>query len=485
MITPPRLSFTRTAAERSVRPARVERFGFGDLLQSHLKRRKRTGREGDLIVPVEAARAGDKQVLAAADAHSPNPPGPPVALDVLAKVPTVESVVASTEVTLRTRLPSVTELLFVETAPLVPEPEFFAQLPNLHTLHAMTIWHTRKLMLSSLAGLGIRELAVVWDRLEPGAVQELGAFSELHRLALRAGPGNTVEWVSRLRKLEYLWLDGGRSGWKHLTGLDRLEELVLWDARLSDLHCLDGCVGLRSLWLRGRRVKSLDGIGGIPALESAWLEVLGIPDLAPLEGLQSLHTLELSGLALDDLRPLSGLPSLRSLTLAAADGGWRVKSLAPLSGLDQLEVVRLRGARIGDRDLTPLRRLRNLKRIELFPSGYLGDKLAAFRKARPDVTIEAQDDAAEATVSIGPVEIHPPSREIGDWWFLQDLTAALGTDTNTEAEARLQHMIGRRSHDLLARLRFDSEAGAVGVAADSEADIREVAELIAELAESR
>jgi hypothetical protein len=46
-------------------------------------------------------------------------------------------------------------------------------------------------------------------------------------------------------------------------------------------------------------------------------------------------------------------------------------------------------------------------------------------------------------------------------------------------------VIGRRSHDLLVRLRFDSEAGAVGVAADSEADIREVAELIAELAESR
>lgn len=59
---------------------------------------------------------------------------------------------------------------------------------------------------------------------------------------------------------------------------------------------------------------------------------------------------------------------------------------------------------------------------------------------------------------------------------------AAGHDTNTEAEARLQHAIGRRSCDLLARLSFDSEAAGVGVS--SEADIREVAEVIAELATS-
>ncbi len=86
-------------------------------------------------------------------------------------------------------------------------------------------------------------------------------------------------------------------------------------------------------------------------------------------------------------------------------------------------------------------------------------------------------------MSIGPVEVHPPSEALAVWWFLQDLTALLGTDTNTEAEARLQHAIGRRSRDLLARLEFDSEAGGVGVSAKSEADIREVADVIAELAE--
>jgi hypothetical protein len=68
---------------------------------------------------------------------------------------------------------------------------------------------------------------------------------------------------------------------------------------------------------------------------------------------------------------------------------------------------------------------------------------------------------------------------------LQDLTGLLGTDTNAEAEARLQHAIGLRSGDLLARLSFDSEAGGVGVRARSKADINEVAEVIAELAESR
>jgi hypothetical protein len=294
-----------------------------------------------------------------------------------------------------------------------------------------------------------------------------------------------VETIGRLHNLEYLNLVGGRSGWARLVGLDRLQEAVLWDARLPDLRPMSGWASLRSLWLRGRRVKSLEGIAELRALESAWLEVLGISDLAPLQGLATLSTLNLSGLALDDLGPLAGLTSLRHLTLSGAEGRWHVKSLGPLGDLKHLEEVTLRGTTTRDLNLSALERLPRLKRLELFPADYLGDRVVAFRKARPDVSVEAQRVGGVASISIGPVEVHPPSAGLADWWFLQDLTGLLGTDTNAEAEARLQHAIGRRSPDLLVRLSFDSEAGGVGVTAKSEADIREVADVIAELAESR
>lgn len=392
--------------------------------------------------------------------------------------------VSSTRITLDTRLPSVTELLLLERPPL-PEPAVFGALPNLRSLHAMDVHHRGpKLELRSIAGLDIQDLAVTWDHLEPGDAVNLGALSGLRRLVFWAGPANPVDAVGGLHNLEYLNLVGGRGGWARLLGLARLQEAVLWDARLADLRPISGWTSLKSLWLRGRRVKSLDGIAALRALESAWLEVLGISDLAPLQGLEGLTNLNLSGLAVDDLGPLAGLPSLRHLSLSGADSGWEVKSLAPLRNLDQLEEVRLYGVKTRDLDISALESLPRLKRLELFPAAYLGDRVAAFRKTRPDVSVEAHQDARVASVSIGPIEVHPPSADLSDWWLLQDLTGLLGTDTNAEAEARLQHAIGLRSRELLERLSFDSEAGAVGVTARSEADIREVADVIAELAES-
>ena len=297
MIERPHSGFARTATERKTRPLQIARFNFGELLQSHSKKRERTGREGNFIVPIEAARPGDTQVLAAAEPRT-NPPGPPIAIDGLARFPSVESVVSSTDLNLSTGLPSVTELLLLERPPL-PGPAALAALSNLSSLHAMDV-HPRgpKLSFHSIAGLDIKDLAVSWDHLEAGDVVNLGALSGLRRLVFSAGPANSVEAVGRLQNLEYLNLTGGRFGWARLADLGRLQEAVLWDARLPDLRPISGWASLRSLWLRGRRVKSLEGIAALRALESAWLEVLGISDLTPLHGLETLTTLNLSGLAL-------------------------------------------------------------------------------------------------------------------------------------------------------------------------------------------
>lgn len=432
--------FTRTAAERTTRPSEVQRLGFGDLLQSRLKTRRRHPDDGFRIVPIESVRPGDTQVIAAAEPRS-LPPAPRITLDDLSSIPSVESIVASTELTLNTTLPLVTELILVHPAP-VPEPGFFALLPNLRSLHAsMVSHHGRRLSIDELRDLDIRDLAVRWDRLEPGEIDELGGLSGLRRLLLHAGPYDSVKSVGALRNLEYLLVEGGRSGWARLAPLDRLEEAVLWDARLPNLRPLGGWSRLRSLSLRGRRVKSLEGIGALRALETAALEVLGI----------------------DDLGPLAGLRSLRDLSLSGGESPWHVRSLAPLAGLTQLKELEVRAVRIP------------------------GNGLAAFRKARPDVVVDVPDTGASAGISVGSVEIHPPEPAMGleKWWILQDLTELLGTHTNADAEARLRHAIGRHSRDLLKRLSFDTEAGGVGVQAKSEADIREVAQLLGELAAAR
>ena len=372
----------------------------------------------------------------------------------------------------------------------MPEPGFYGLLPNLRSLYANWIGRQgRRLSIAELTGHDLRELAVEWLTIEPGDVERLGLFSGLRRLALDAGPRDSVKPVAGLRNLEYLFLRGGRNGWAHLGALDGLEEVAIFDARLPDLRVMRRWERVRSLYLRGRRIKSLGGIRALEALQWATLDYLGVTDLAPLDGLERLTRLELSALRLDDLSPLARLSSLRDLTLSGGESPWHVASLAPLAELTHLQELKLRGARIRDRDLSSLERLPSLRRVDLYPAGYLGDAVTSFRRARPGVTVAVPDADGNATpgIAVGPVEIHPPEPEMDlpDWWIFQDLTDLLGVGANADAEARLRRAIGRRSRDLLKRLSFDTEAGGVGVEAKSEADIREVAQLIRELAAAR
>src|SRR5260370_1454271 len=250
------------------------------------------------------------------------------------------------------------------------------------------------------------------------------------------------------------------SGWARLAALSRVEEAYLFETGLADLRALRGWTQLTSLALLGRHLKSLDGIGALRALESCSLATLGIVDLEPLRGLEKLRSLSLSSLDIDHIGPLADLPSLQELTLYNAIGAheWRIPSLSPLAGLRQLKKINLRWVVVSDRDL------------------------AAFKKARPEVVIEINRAAEQAVVADGPIEVHPPSPEISDWWILHDLTRLLGTGTNVEAEARLKNAIADRSAHLLARLTFDTEASAVGVSAATEEDIREVIAVISKLA---
>lgn len=455
----PHSSFTRTTRERQSRPSEVRRLRFDDLIQSRTGPRVNAITAGSFIVPLEAVQPGDTQVLAAAEPRT-YPGGPPLSLDRLASTPSVESVVASTEIKLGERLGSVQELLFMDGRAPIPDSRVFGALPRLQSLHVISVHSQRPLRVEALAGLELRDLGVTWERMARGEMQNLAALAGLRRLVVDAGPAESVADIGRLEHLTYLHLRGGRSGWARLAPLARLEEAYLFETGLPDLRALNGWTRLINLALLGRRLNSLEGIGALGALESCSLTAVGVRDLEPVRGLDNLKILHLSSLAVDDLGPLADLPSLLELTLhqPIATGEWHIRSLAPLAGLKRLEKLNIWWVAVGDRDL------------------------AAFRKARPDVVIDVAHSAKSATLAIGPVQVHPPSAENSEWWILQDLTRLLGTETNVEAEARLKSAVANRSNRLLARLNFDSEASAVGVSAAAEADIREVAEVIAELA---
>ncbi len=312
----PHSSFTRTVEERLVRPSEVRRLRFDDLIQSRSGSEVNIATAGNFMVPLETVQLGDTQVLAAAEPRT-YPGAPPISLDALAAAPSVDSVVTSTEIELSSRLASVHELLFVDGRAPIPEPQVFAALPRLRSVHAMSVHRQRQLRIEWLTGAELHDLGVTWERMARGELQNLTLLAELRRLVVDAGPAESVAGIGRLEHLTYLHLRGGRSGWARLAALSRLEEAYLFETGLADLRALRGWTRLTSLALLGRHLKSLDGIGALHALESCSLAALGISDLEPLRGLEKLRTLDLSSLGIDDIGPLASGRTHRPTRLSA------------------------------------------------------------------------------------------------------------------------------------------------------------------------
>jgi hypothetical protein len=86
---------------------------------------------------------------------------------------------------------------------------------------------------------------------------------------------------------------------------------------------------------------------------------------------------------------------------------------------------------------------------------------------------------------VGGVVIHLPARSTDGWWIRDDLTDVVRASTNYAAEKRVRKALATENPLLLSRLSFDTESAAVVIHAESEDDIRAVAELIGRLANSR
>ena len=66
-------------------------------------------------------------------------------------------------------------------------------------------------------------------------------------------------------------------------------------------------------------------------------------------------------------------------------------------------------------------------------------------------------------------------------WMFDDLAELLGTSTNYAAEKKIRSAVKKLDAKLASRLEWDTEAGAVGIYAEHEQDMRKVAEIVNEL----
>ncbi len=465
--------------ERLARPVEVVRLRFEDLLYQN-----RVNFAG--LIPIEAVAAGDEQVFAARETGKMN--SPRIELDRLRMFPSVSSIASSTEVNTRTELPHIRELLYPSTwSRLLPDHATFRNLPGLDTLFATGAASNVQLMLDELprtmARLAIARSAIA-DVSRLAQLEALEMLKVVHLL-----PGDSLAPIGGLSKIRYLWIGGPAKEWKELRRCERLEEVHLMHFGAANLRQFRGWQRLRDLSV-SKGPKSLDGIEGFQELQRIHLIMGPISDLSPLEHLPNLAEVKMVFMkGCSDLTSLGRLPALRRLEIAqpalSARDVVHVHSLKPLSDASKLEEVVLLGTAIDDGDLMPLAEIPALRRVRLGQD--IGADPDVLRRARPDIEIQAMPQRTRTAGGepAGAVTIHRPSPGVRQWSIFEDLTEVIGGNTNYAAEARLRRALSASNAELLRRLSFDTESGAVGIYADAEADIRAVAGIITRLANDR
>lgn len=146
--------------------------------------------------------------------------------------------------------------------------------------------------------------------------------------------------LTRLTRLDLTSTEFGDPLAEHLSGLVRLQELVLEDARGElDVAPLAALTAMRTLSLHYTRVTCIAALRGMSGLRSLDLGCTDVADLAALTALTCLTDLSLVGDEewAGDLADLAGLPGLVKLRVDAT----AVTELAPLSRMTALAELHL------------------------------------------------------------------------------------------------------------------------------------------------
>jgi hypothetical protein len=322
-------------------------------------------------------------------------------------------------------------------------------------------------------------------RIETDAEAVLARIPTLERLVVSGFHWrNRVDPIAELEGLRWLSLHG----WRNLRALGRLvnlERLSLVEFEMANVRAYRGLTKLRKLFLMGR-MTSLDGIEALVSLDSLGLRGYVVRDLTPLAALPHLRDLTMTYTdAVTDYAPIGRLEHLRrfELTLGSITDEAELPSIDFLTGLEELEEVVIQNVALADPRLDALIELPRLRRVRL--TGKAGPDVDGLRRRRPDLEIDTHLTGEPAgRVHVGPIHYDPPIEGIDRWSLYQDVHDLLGTRTNDAAERLLRRRLKETDPDLLKRLDFDAESGAIGIYAGTEDDIRAVAEALRDLSES-
>jgi hypothetical protein len=464
---------------RLERPSSVFRYTFRHFVDAPFRDRRKDLPSERGIVPIEAVAPGDVQVLAAREPT--NPKIPVIDLDVLSDFPSVESLVVSAQIRATRDLPHIRELLLTHVVSL-PDAATLKRFTGLQTLFALPVACSGRLDLDAIPAEQMRDLAVShWFTKSLAPLERMTSLRQLRADLFR----DRLDAVSKMPQLTFLNIRGPANAWAKLRECAMLEEAHLIDVHIANLRRWNTWKRLHSLVLSGRGVKSLAGLESSENLSRLTLLNLDMSELAPLRDLPHLQKLTLRMVAKSaDLVSVAAIPRLRSLTIedAAVADVLDLPTLKPLARAAELEELSLHQVAIEDGDLMPLAALPKLRRVRL--GSTIGADVETLRAARPDIEIDhtPPDPKWQALMEkVGSVTIQKPGDGLKQWSIFQSFAPAFNLQTNYAAESRIQKEISKRDPDLAKRLEWDTEAGAVGIYANSESDIRSVAAILNEI----
>ena len=189
---------------------------------------------------------------------------------------------------------------------------------------------------------------------------------------------------------------------------DKIEHLDLLGKKISDVRMLERFKNLKTLSLS----VSISSNSCISRF-AGFLKKLGIPDISQktsislksLGKLSNLKTLILQGSEIKNIVPLARLDNLEILYLLNT----QVDSIKPLSNLANLKEIYI-GRDSGIADLEPIKKIRNLKRLNLaWCDKIYNEQIDDLRKSLPNVTIQYRTahevDVRLITITPAPLQL--------------------------------------------------------------------------------
>jgi hypothetical protein len=166
--------------------------------------------------------------------------------------------------------------------------------------------------------------------------------------------------------------------------------------------------------------------------------------------------------------------ALESLTLSLGD----IASLAFLKTMSNLTELRVLGARLVNRDFSPILALPRLKTIEL--SGSFGSGFRKLERARHprDVVIREVKVPARRDAPATPQLI------AGRWTIFEDLSTLLDVENNYDVEKLVRRTMKVEARELIARVELDCEAGSFCAMAEAKGDLQRLSLIIRRLAKA-